>query len=174
MSGNPDAPARPRFITDRMLGPLCRYLRMMGYDTLDTNRFPSGNPGEDSEIIRISREDGRLILTRDRELVRRAGASALFIQAPEVIDQVLFLVRNGLVWPQLALDRCPLCNSRLRPATHSEVGGALYAPASDPESGYTWCESCSRLYWAGGHCSRMKERLLDITRADRPGPPPLV
>ncbi len=157
-----------------MLGPLCRYLRMMGYDTLDTNRLPPGDPGEDSEIIRIAQQDGRFILTRDRDLVRRGGASAVLVKAPEVIDQVLFLVRNGLVRPQLVLDRCPLCNEKLRPATPSEVRAAPYAPETDPESGYTWCDSCSRLYWTGGHCARMKERLLEVAREDTTGRPPLV
>jgi uncharacterized protein len=150
---------RPRFITDRMLGPLCRYLRLLGYDTLDTNRLQPGNPREDSEIIRIASTESRVILTRDRELARRGSDTAVLLSGNDVLDQVRDLVRLGLITPRLVLDRCPLCNSLLRPATPEEVQGTSYAPAVAPVSGYHWCPDCSHLYWEGGHCTLIRERL---------------
>lgn len=159
MSDHPDGRSSPRFITDRMLGPLCRYLRLMGYDTLDVNRFPAGNPREDSDILRIAREECRVILTCDRDLARRGSGSAFLIVDGDIMDQVSTLCGTGLIIPHLALDRCPLCNSLVRPAHPNEIRSAPYAPENIPESGFTWCESCSRLYWVGGHCARMKDRL---------------
>lgn len=56
---------RPRFVADTHLGGLARLLRMAGYDTLYDNHY------HDNEIERIAREEGRVLLTRDRELLKR-------------------------------------------------------------------------------------------------------
>ncbi|HYA90984.1 MAG TPA: Mut7-C RNAse domain-containing protein, partial [Thermodesulfobacteriota bacterium] len=51
------------FIADRMLGKLARELRMLGYDTIYY-------PGEDAyRLIRLAREEGRVILTRNTKLL---------------------------------------------------------------------------------------------------------
>ncbi len=42
MSSRPEG--RARFVADRMLGTLTRYLRLMGYDTLSANALSPGNP----------------------------------------------------------------------------------------------------------------------------------
>ncbi|MFA5353224.1 MAG: Mut7-C RNAse domain-containing protein, partial [Thermodesulfovibrionales bacterium] len=56
--------SKPRFIVDVMLGGLARWLRAMGYDTLYFNDI------DDRELVRISRLEQRLLLTRDRRLVK--------------------------------------------------------------------------------------------------------
>lgn len=54
----------PRFILDVHLGRLAAYLRMLGFDALYQNPF------EDSELVRISSEQQRILLTRDRGLLK--------------------------------------------------------------------------------------------------------
>ena len=55
----------PRFIVDLNVGRLAKWLRIMGYDALFV-------PGiEDGELVRLAQEDGRIVLTRDRNLMRR-------------------------------------------------------------------------------------------------------
>ena len=39
---SPEPPAEQKFITDRMLGTLTRYLRFMGYDTTSANGLAGG------------------------------------------------------------------------------------------------------------------------------------
>jgi len=58
----------PRFLADEMLGSLARWLRIMGYDT----EYARGM--SDSDILARSRVEGRIVLTRDRQLAERAGA----------------------------------------------------------------------------------------------------
>src|SRR5262245_24328999 len=53
-----------RFIADAQLGGLARLLRMLGFDTL----YDNGR--SDREIRRQAVDEGRIILTRDRELLR--------------------------------------------------------------------------------------------------------
>ena len=56
-----------RFIADAHLGGLARLLRMSGFDTLYDNHF------RDDEVERISSAENRIVLTRDRELLKRRG-----------------------------------------------------------------------------------------------------
>ncbi len=52
-----------RFIVDRMLGTLCRYLRLMGYDAASANVYAEGNRREDTLLLLRAREEHRLLLT---------------------------------------------------------------------------------------------------------------
>ena len=48
-----------KFIADRMLGTLTRYLRFMGYDTLSANAFLEGDHREDTRILELARAEDR-------------------------------------------------------------------------------------------------------------------
>ena len=58
-----------RFVADSHLGGLARLLRMAGFDTLYRNDFG------DSEIAGIASRDRRVVLTRDRDLLKQRGIS---------------------------------------------------------------------------------------------------
>ena len=62
-----------RFIADRMLGTLTRYLRFMGYDTISANGFMSGSADEDTLLLALAHDEHRILLTRDHELARRGN-----------------------------------------------------------------------------------------------------
>ena len=49
----------PHFIADAMLGRLARWLRLLGFDTL---YYPDIG---DRDLLRLSLQEGRVILTRD-------------------------------------------------------------------------------------------------------------
>jgi sulfur carrier protein ThiS len=53
-----------RFVADAHLGGLARFLRMLGFDTLHRNAF------SDDEIRRLAEAESRIVLTRDRELLK--------------------------------------------------------------------------------------------------------
>jgi uncharacterized protein with PIN domain len=60
------APLRElRFVADAHLGGLARLLRMLGFDTLYSNAIT------DEEIRDLAQADGRIVLTRDRDLLKR-------------------------------------------------------------------------------------------------------
>ena len=147
---------------DRMLGPLVRYLRFMGYDTLAATELGPGGPREDSELLRLAADEGRVLLTRDRELAGRGG---VLVRGDDVLGQIAALARAGLVEPVLRLDRCSRCNTLLRPAAPDELGAAPYLPADRDGRTFFRCDACDRIYWAGSHADRLAERLDRITRA---------
>lgn len=149
----------PRFLVDRMLGPLVRYLRFMGYDTLAATELGPGGPQEDSELLRRALAEGRILLTRDRELAGRGG---VLVSGDDVLEQVAALARSGLVEPVLRLDRCSRCNTLLRPASTSEIAAAPYAPSNPGDSEFFWCDPCGRLYWFGSHAEDLAARLRTV------------
>jgi uncharacterized protein with PIN domain len=152
-----------------MLGTLTRYLRLMGYDTLSANTLSPGNPREDTVLLSIAAQDGRILLTRDAELARRGGERAVYLASEDLTEQVRHLVSMGLIVPSLRFDRCSLCNTLLRPARKREIEGAAYAPADRQGISFYWCPLCRRLYWEGSHTRRIRRQIRDAVpeiRAD--------
>lgn len=155
--------SEPRFLVDRMLGTLCRYLRLMGYDTLSANSLVPGNRKEDSDLVRISKSEGRYLLTRDRELSGRCENCGIFVPDTDVKEQVKQLIALGLIQPVLRPCRCTICNQRLRFATEKEIADCLYAPKERKHMIFRWCNNCQRLYWEGTHIRNLGEQLQNET-----------
>jgi uncharacterized protein with PIN domain len=148
-----------RFITDRMLGTLTRYLRFMGYDTLSANSLEPGDAREDTALLRIARDEDRILLTRDRELARRGGDRAVFLESEDAMAQIRALSSRGLIIPEVVMDRCSLCNTVLRPATDAEVEGADYVPEERISLEFFLCPSCGKIYWMGSHGRNLRASL---------------
>ena len=150
----------PRFITDRMLGTLTRYLRFMGYNTVSANSdFEEGNAKEDTPLLACAEREGRILLTRDTELAHRGKNRAVLLNSDDVLEQVQQLVDRGLIERRLVMDRCSLCNTPLRTATEEEIDRAEYAPQDRTGFTFFWCEPCGRLYWNGSHTKQLLERI---------------
>jgi uncharacterized protein len=168
LSEKPEPRKETRFIADRMLGTLTRYLRFMGYDTESANDLPPGNAKEDTQLLERARKEGRFLLTRDAELVRRGGEIAVLVRGEDVMDQVQQLTGLGLVELRLQLTRCSLCNTELRDAYPDEIAGAEYAPRDKGGFSFYWCPHCRKLYWNGSHGKRLEERIGKERRAGDP------
>ena len=165
MSPEPGIPAHqcpasePRFLADRMLGTLTRYLRFMGYDTTSANGLVEGNAKEDTLLLELAVQENRILLTRDAELVRRGKDKAILVRSEDVIEQVQQLVELGLVMRRITMSRCSLCNTRVREAFECEIAGAEYAPKDWRGVSFFWGESCRKLYWNGSHGRMLEERI---------------
>jgi uncharacterized protein with PIN domain len=148
-----------RFLVDRMLGPLCRYLRFMGYDAESASIYSEGNRKEDTILLNRAFEEGRMLLTRDRELASRGGEYAVLVSGEDVIGQVRQLTNLGLIEPELRLNRCSICNKYLRRATREEIESCAYAPEKNGGLEFFWCPQCQKLYWMGSHGKNLEKRI---------------
>lgn len=154
-----EPPGEQKFITDRMLGTLTRYLRFMGYDTTSANGLLEGDPKEDTILLAIARQEHRILLTKDAELARRGNASALLIRSDDVMEQVQQLIDRNLVKRRLAMSRCSLCNTELREANTCEIQKTTYAPKDWRDLSFFWCRHCEKLYWNGSHGKQLEQRV---------------
>jgi len=153
-----------RFLADRMLGTLTRYLRFMGFDVLSANSLRPGDRREDTTLLGIARHGRRILLTRDRELARRGANQAVLVESEDVLEQVRQLVNAGLIDPdiRLRMKRCSLCNACLRRASEEEIRKTDYAPQQRNDLEFFWCPRCRKLYWMGSHGRNLAERLEEV------------
>jgi uncharacterized protein len=138
----PLALRNPRFVLDTHLGRLAVYLRLLGFDTLYRNDYA------DTELARIERDEKRILLTRDRGLLKRSSVErGYYVREIKFREQVFEVLRRfDLLRTIQPFHRCLRCNTVLRPAGE-----------------YTTCPGCSRLYWKGSHYARMQRFVETLT-----------
>ena len=172
------APDPPRVLVDVMCGSLATYLRMCGYDAayaLDRD------VEADDRLLALAADEGRLLLTRDRELASRAdgdGPGAVRLTERDVLDQLREVAAAGLPVELAATPtRCGDCNGPVervgeggvavppgaRPDYVPDDVGAAPASDADAEPRPAWrCRDCGRWFWKGGHWESVAARLDDL------------
>lgn len=143
----------PRFIADAHLGGLARLLRMSGFDTLYRNDYA------DREIADLTVREGRILLTRDRELLKlRQITHGCYVHALEPARQLREIIeRLDLARSIRPFTLCLACNAPLRPIDKAEIFDRLPASVQASHDCFTTCEVCGRVYWPGSHWRRMRD-----------------
>ena len=148
----------PRFIADDMLGKLARRLRMMGFDTL----YPKTSA--DSLLVRISSQEGRIILTRDNGLAKIRGVNAMLIHSIRLGEQLKELMGSRKI--KLAADRmfsrCAVCNTALIKVEKEKIKDRVPPLIYKIFDNFTYCPVCDKVYWKGTHYERMLSELEEI------------
>lgn len=136
-----------------MLVRLARLLRAAGYDTY----LASGGEA-DAGLLKLAREEGRILLTRDKRLAAAAPESVL-IEGRGVEEEAESLSRGVVLdWNVAPFTRCVMDNAHLREATLDEID-RMPQDAQQGSGPFRACPACGRLYWPGSHVRRMGERL---------------
>ena len=157
-----DYPLREtRFVADAHLGGLAHMLRMLGFDTLYDNHF------DDDAIVAICAHDGRIVLTRDRELLkRRAVTHGCYVHALKSEEQLREIVeRLDLARSARPFTLCLHCNAPLRPVGKASVLDRLPPKVREHYEHFSTCDMCGRVYWEGSHWRNM-QRMLDGVMAN--------
>ena len=146
----------PRFLVDAMLGRLARWLRAIGADTV---YLPTTTP--DAELVARAAAEGRVLLTRDRHLLRNLRpAHALEIQSDVPLEQLRQVVEvYRLRAPRELLTRCLLCNAELAEVPPAAAAELLPVSARDLPGPVRRCLTCGRVYWHGSHVRRIRSAL---------------
>ena len=139
-----------KFIADAMLGSLAKRLRLLGFDVLYD---PSST---DNEVLRLSLEQERTILTRDTAFASRPLASNHLLITDDNIDRQIEQVLAFFPAPAAdALTRCSVCNGTLdalsRKDAHDLVPDHVFATVG----AYWRCRDCGKVYWKGSHVRNM-------------------
>jgi len=150
-----------RFVADAHLGGLAHMLRMLGFDTLYDNHF------HDDTIVEICEQDGRIVLTRDRELLkRRAVSHGCYVHALKSEAQLREIVeRLDLARSAKPFTLCLHCNVPLRPVDKASVLDRLPPKVREHYAHFSTCDACGRVYWEGSHWRNMR-RMLDGVMAN--------
>jgi uncharacterized protein len=159
----PPLEGRPRLVLDVHLGRLAAYLRLMGFDTL--YRTYCGDP----ELAAISVAERRILLTRDRGLLKRAEVIyGYWVRHTEPRKQLLEIVRRYDLTAHVDLfSRCLVCNGPLVPVSKEEVRSHVPPRALVVFNEFHSCAHCERVYWKGSHYRRMMLMMGRLLRTAR-------
>jgi uncharacterized protein len=141
----------PRFVVDVNLGGLARLLRVLGLDVWWSN------DADDATLAQVSLGEQRILLTRDRGLLkRRAITHGLFVHSQHPEEQTLEVIRRLDLGQRLVpLTRCLQCNGKLAAVAKEEVIDELEPLTRQYYEEFSRCADCGRIYWAGSHHARL-------------------
>ena len=141
-----------RFVADCHLAGLARLLRMMGFDTLYDNGFV------DEEIERIAAQQGRIVLTRDRDLLKRRsithGCYVRELRSQQQLREIF--ERLDLTRSARPFTLCLSCNAALHAIPRALVEHRLPPRVRELYYRFSTCEVCGRIFWEGSHWQSMR------------------
>jgi uncharacterized protein with PIN domain len=151
---------RSAFVADVHLRRLARFLRLLGFNTLHSNDF------DDAELVEISTSEGRILLTRDRQLLKHGRvAHGYWVRSTDPVEQAREVVRRfDLADSVQPFSRCPACNGNLGAVEKEAVAAEIPPKTARWLDEYVQCDACGKLYWHGTHFQRLEgliERILE-------------
>ena len=151
----------PRFIADVHLGKLVRSLRLLGFDVLYSQ------DSKDEDLAACSSRENRILLSRDRALLKRSQIVYGYCVRSSDPRQQLFEVlhRYRAVDSIHPFQRCLCCNHPIEPVSKGEIGDRLPPFVRANHTDFRRCPGCDRIYWKGTHYQRMHKVCEDLLSA---------
>ncbi|MGW1979797.1 Mut7-C RNAse domain-containing protein [Streptomyces sp. NPDC001889] len=153
----PGAPLR--FLLDVHLGTLARRLRLLGVDAA----YESEDIG-DPALAALSARERRVLLSRDRGLLRRREIWAGAYVYSDRPDDQLRDVLGRFAPPLTPWTRCTACNGPLREAGKDAVRAQLRQGTQRTYDVFAQCAECERVYWRGAHHARLEAIVAEAVR----------
>ncbi|HEX7683244.1 MAG TPA: Mut7-C RNAse domain-containing protein [Trinickia sp.] len=157
-----------RFVADAHLGGLAQLLRLAGFDTLYDNHFA------DAQIEALANSQARIVLTRDRELLkRRTITHGCYVRALKPQAQLREIMdRLDLASSVRAFRLCLSCNAPLRRIDKAQAVGRAPEGVLERHTQFVTCDVCRRVFWEGSHWKRMRSLIDSLVAGQPDGPAP--
>jgi uncharacterized protein with PIN domain len=150
-----------KFITDRNLGKLAKWLRILGYDTV---LYPNNI---DRDFLRVGAKEGRVVLTRRRDMARRDFSGRMvIIYRDRLYDQIEELRKKVSLDPNPRdfFSLCLECNQPLQSISKDNTAEKVTPYVFQTQNTFLTCPECGKIYWPGTHkdniLRQLKERNL--------------
>ncbi len=123
------------------------------------------NGADDSRMIATALAEGRVILTRDTQIMKRGVVTsgrlkAILIKSDEPeqqMHQVINTLNLDCQFRPFAL--CLECNQPLLERSKQEIKDRVPPYVFQTQSQYMECPTCHRIYWRGTHWQAMTKKL---------------
>ena len=154
----PEPLRRTAFVLDVHLGKLARLLRLLGFDTLYERDY------DDAEIVDLALAQKRIILTRDRGLLKHGRVThGYWLRSTDPVEQAREVVRRFDLRDQAKpLTRCARCNGIIDPVDKEAVRSQIPPQTASWCDAFYRCASCGQAYWQGTHFEPLQETLAHI------------
>ena len=131
----------------------------MGYDTLFFDSI------DDSHMIAVAQAEGRVILTKDTQIMRRriitsGQLKAILIESDEPELQMRQVIDSlDLDCQFRPFTICLECNQPLEERSKQQVKDLVPPYVFQTQNQYMECPACHRIYWRGSHWQAMTQKL---------------
>jgi uncharacterized protein with PIN domain len=149
-----------KFILDAHLGRLAKYLRLCGFDTLFSSRY------SDPEIVHVAEKEKRIILTRDRDILKNNRVThGYWIRSQKHDEQLKEVFSRFDLKDQISFfERCIRCNTILEDVRKEDITDRLKENTRRYYSRFKLCPDCDRIYWSGSHYEKMKSLITQVIK----------
>lgn len=147
----------PTFLVDAMLGNIARKLRLMGFDCRYDSQI------NDDELINQAKKDNRIIISRDRDLIRKSskiGIRSILLEKKEEFEQLLEIIRKlNLKKVKISGDnaRCPKCNFKTESIKKESVYSKIPKGVLENNEKFWICRICNKIFWEGSHMLNLQK-----------------
>ena len=151
------------FIVDAMLGKLTTWLRLTGYDTMYSSKM------HDDDILRIAKEEGRILLTSDAILAARGenlGIETMLVRG-SVDEEVASVFQRFEITPEAdpSTSRCTKCNGELtyiNDDDKDQVRDLIFEKTFNFYHEFWLCKYCKSVFFRGGQWKNIDEYMERI------------
>jgi uncharacterized protein len=147
--------AQRKFVADKMLGRLVRWLRILGQD-VTYGAHLSGHG-----LLRAARRDGRIILTRDARIPKRNHPPEfLLLKSDHFREQLKQVIQTFDLDPSTRVfTRCVSCNTLLEQIPKERVQDQVPPYVFSTQEKFSFCHECQHIYWPATHLEKMLDEL---------------
>ncbi len=134
-------------------------MRMMGYDAILFNEL------DDGLMVKKAIAQGRIIITKDSEFMKRRAVSGgrvkvVLVSGDDPEQQMKTVIRVLDLDKSLhPFTRCIECNSILINREKEQIKDEVPPRVLEKQDQYMECPNCHRIYWRGTHWQDMCRKL---------------
>ena len=143
-----------------MLGTLAKWLRIFGFDT-----FYANSEIDDNKLLEISKNENRILLTRDKNLIfraRRENIQTIEINMTDINEQISYVLNNYHYKSFQVLSRCILCNTLVIEIDKNKIRDKVPPKVFENNNKFWYCKNCKKIYWKGSHYNKMMEKINNL------------
>jgi uncharacterized protein with PIN domain len=143
------------FATDRTLGKLAKWLRILGFDTTFEIDVPA-------ELFYEHLERDRIVLTRTETIKKQFSDHRLVFITSNHLDEQLkqVIAEIGICQADTRpFSRCIHCNISIVDADPVDVYGLIPDYIYETHKEFHKCLKCNRIFWPGSHIKRSLEKI---------------
>ncbi len=143
------------FSVEKTLGKLAKWLRILGFDTIDGQDFSDSRPMNTEEECRIRLT--RTTRVRDRDTSGRL----IFIKSDHPFDQLTEVIQALQINTEDTepFSICIRCNTPINPVDKDYVRNMVSDYTWETHDTFQFCNQCRRVYWPGSHTKRSQEEI---------------
>lgn len=159
----PEPLMETKFAVDVHLGRLAGYLRLLGFDTQYDQDF------KDEELAHLACGQDRILLTRDRGLLKRSQVRyGYWVRSTLPREQLIEVIaRFDLEGSIEIAKRCTHCNELLTDVDKEAIIDRLEPETASYFDSFKQCKGCQRIYWRGSHFDKILQFVAEVRDAVR-------